>query len=223
MKDLKISLFQKLILALMFVLTSSGISAQYSIGGGLSAFGGFDTEFTRIGINGFYEVPRNEVNTFYIRGTLTIPLNVIDTINVEGNPNNPPTPFVKQVELKRRTTMFSVDGGTRIYLYNTYDAGFAVYGGFHLKGILASYSERLGDYDTDLYTPQQGTFPKSTSLLMSIGGNLGFKYQLPMNGSITADVTVDVIRRLHDPASILGQEIAPLSFSLNLGYRFDWF
>ena len=214
--------FSVLLFCITMLMSNNGVS-QYSLGGGLSTFGSFETDFTRYGIHAFYEAPRNEVNSFFIRGTLTLPINFYDSINVEGDINNPPNPFVKTVELRRRTSLFSVDGGTRVYLFNTYDAGFSVYGGFHLRGFLSTYSERLGEYDEDLYSPSQGALPSSTSLLLGIGGNVGFKHQLPMNGALTFDLVVDLIRRLHDPAAILTNEIAPLSFSFNVGYRFDWY
>ncbi len=210
----------------IFILIFSGqySISQYSLGGGITAMSGFDDSPTFVGVNGFYEAPRNELQTFFIRAGLFLPKRFFDETNVEAiDFDNPPTPFVKTVDLQRRTTLITLDGGNRMYLYNTYDAGLALYGGINLKGLLATYSERLGEYDETLYQPSDGVMPRSTSLLLSFGGNIGVKYQLPYRGALVFDIGLDLIRRMHDPAFILGNEIAPLSYTINIGYRFDWF
>lgn len=222
----------KKIIILFLVLSFIGtVHSQFSAGGGLSSFVGIGNSFqgesfrTRYGINMFYEQPRNEINTFYLRTMITLPINNFDSINISKKPDqfSTPGPSVKTISLRRRTTMFSIDGGTRTYFFNTFEMGTAFYGSLHLRGIIASYGEELSEFDETIYEPSNPPFEKEFALLMGIGGNLGVKYQLPYRGSLTFDIALDLIRRLHDPAFILGNDISPLSFTFNLAYRFDWY
>ena len=212
---------------LFFVAVSHFSYAQQSIGAGISTFHSVGIDFMRYGFTASLEQPRNEVNTFFLRGVYTFPIKFEDVIEIEkdyGITPTPPGPPKMDVGIVRKTSLFSVEGGTRYYLLNTYDMGTAIYGGFHMKGYIASYSE---DIDNDFivpegYTPIERT-PKQTSLLMSFGANIGFKYQLPMGNAINFDIVGDLVRALHDPAYILGNEILPICISLNLSYRFDQF
>lgn len=222
---------KKIVVVIIVLLFVSSIKAQFSVGIGPSSFVGIGSSpsgegfATRYGISAFYEQPRNEINTFYLRGILTLPINRFDSLNVSHKPNVPPGsgPSVLTVDLRRRTTMFSIDGGTRTYFFNTYEVGTAFYGSLHLRGIIASYNEELGEYDESIYEPSNPIPGIQYSLLMGVGGNLGVKYQLPYKGIITFDAAIDLIRRLHDPAFILVNDISPLSLTFNLAYRFDWY
>lgn len=222
---------KKVLFLLLVIICLGNLRAQFSIGVGPSSFLGVGTDpfgerfVTRYGINVFYEQPRNEVNTFYLRGLLTVPVSRFDSVNVSKKPDQlgTPGPSIKTISLKRRTTMFSVDGGTRTYFLNTFEVGTAFYGSLHLRGIIASYGEEYGEFDETIYEPSNPPFDKEYALLMGFGGNLGVKYQLPYRGSVTFDVVLDLIRGLYDPAFILGNDISPLSFSFNLAYRFDWY
>src|SRR5690554_4487666 len=143
-----------------------------------------------------------------------------------------PTDENLTTEKVTKTSYFAVDGGTRYYLYNQYDIGFAVFAGGHIKGILSSYSADyrmdsqydIKDYETADYPPQPLTgLNLQYSLLFAFGGTIGVKYQLPIRGALMFDMGLEVITRLYDPYAILGNDISPLSVSFNLGYRFDWY
>ena len=216
------------IIAIFSAITSLSFG-QYSLGGGISTVHGAGIDITRYGINAYFEVPRTEVNTFYIRPSLMLPQKFesnngsIETTPEAFNQGVSPS-VISNLRTTEKTSFFSVDGGTRIYFINTYDAGFSLYGGGHLKGIVSSYSQEIDleglDIDpNDYVTPGDKTY----SLLFSFGGNFGAKYQLPYRGAIVFDLALDLISRLYDPAAILGNEISPLSLSFNLAYRFDWY
>lgn len=217
---------KKIVTIALISMCISSLNAQFSIGIGPSSFLGIGTDsITRYGVNMFFEQPRNEVNTFYLRGLLTLPMNTYDSININKKPDQflTPGPSVKTIGLRRRSTMFSVDGGTRAYFLNTYEVGTAFYGSLHLKGIIASYGEELNEFDQSIYEPSNPPLEREYALLLGIGGNLGVKYQLPSRGSITFDIALDLFRRLYDPIVILGNEISPLSMTFNLAYRLDWY
>jgi hypothetical protein len=216
----------KLLKLLMFVLLLSPfqlVFSQYSAGGGITTFHGAGTEVNRFGFNAFFEQPQSSVRTAYIRTTLLFPQKyefetTIEAVDLSVQPQKLPVRTVS------KTSFFSVDGGNRVYFINDYDIGFALYGGFHLKGILSSFSNELlipSNVNVDDY--QTSTGPSQMSLLLGTGINAGAKYQLPMRGAITFDVVFELISRMYDPGNILGNEIAPLSLSFNLAYRFDWY
>ncbi|HLV42536.1 MAG TPA: hypothetical protein VKY37_09665 [Brumimicrobium sp.] len=221
-----------LIAALMFVFTSISTlsTAQYSLGGGLSSFHGVNLPISRVGVNFFAEVPRTPENTLFIRAAYMLPNSDSRSTFVSGKQGV--TPSMTEADLVAKTSYFAIDGGTRYYLFNQYDIGFAVFAGGHIKGILSSYSARyrmpgsldINDYETSDFPaqPLTGLSPQY-SLLFAFGGNVGVKYQLPMRGALTFDFALELITRLYDPYTILGNDIAPLSFSFNLGYRFDWY
>ena len=214
----------KKILILLFVAFCFYGNAQYSIGVGPGTFNSLNAGFTRVGLNVFYEKPRNERNTFFLRGLITIPVtSSTDTVLVTKTDINVEGPTFKPVPLDRITSLISVDGGNRTYFYNTYEVGLAIYGNAHFRGMIATYNERLGDYDESIYQPDSEPTGRSWSLLAGFGGNLGVKYQLPYRGSLNFDISADYIRAIVDPSFILGNEIGFLSLSLNLSYRFDWY
>lgn len=215
----------KIIIVVVFSIISTISVGQYSLGGGISTLHGAGIDITRYGLNMYYETPRTEVNTFYLRPTLMLPQKFSDETSVEATSFDVTPQKLEGVRVVDKTSYFSVDGGTRIYFINTYDAGFSLYGGGHLKGIVSAFSREYdisdgsidpNDYNIENIEPQY-------SLLFSFGGNFGAKYQLPYRGAIVFDLALDLISRLYDPASILGQEISPLSLSFNLAYRFDWY
>lgn len=213
----------------LFLLFASFIwqplNAQFSVGGGLSSFHGLNIDVNRFGLNVFVESPRTTNNTLMVRASIMLPDKNTKTSEVEKiDPNDFSIPTKVEAEAVSKTSYFAVDGGTRFYLINDYDIGFAVYGGGHLKGILSSYSAtyRLPDsLDANDYNTQ--TQDKSFSLLFGFGGNIGVKYQLPLRGALLFDFGAEIITGLYDPNLILTNEISPLSFFFNLSYRFDWY
>ncbi len=199
------------------------VHAQYSAGFGLSSFHGANTDINRVGFNAFLEMPNSDVRTSYYRATFLIPQRSESNTQIDALDFGTQPQKIDAREIAR-TSFFSVDGGQRVYFINDYDIGFAVYGGFHLRGILSSFSREYilpdsiaaEEYDTE-------PIPREFSLLVSFGANVGVKYQLPTRGALNLDFTLDVVSRIFDPQFILGQEISPLSFSVNLAYRFDWY
>lgn len=223
----------KIIAIAIFSILTTLSFGQYSIGGGITTVHGAGIDITRYGLNAYYEVPRTEVNTFYIRPSLMLPQKFesnngsIEVTDEAFNQGVSPS-VISNLRSVQKTSFFSVDGGTRIYFINTYDAGFSLYGGGHLKGIISNFSEEVDissletnpDFDPNNYNiPENSAY----ALLFSFGGNFGAKYQLPYRGAIVFDLALDLISRLYDPMQVLGNEISPLSLTFNLAYRFDWY
>lgn len=216
------------VLVAIFSFTNISI-AQYSLGGGISTFHGLNLPIHRFGFNFFAEIPKSPNNTFSIRAVYMLPNKNTNTVWASGK-----TPAVSPAQIQvteiGQTSYFAIDGGSRFYFINDYDIGFAVYAGGFIKGILSSYKSTYdmngdyskSDYITEDNRPLEGS-PLARSIFISFGGSVGIKYQLPTRGAFTFDVSGEVISRLMDPYQILGNEISPVSFSMNLAYRFDWY
>lgn len=218
-------------LSLFLTVIGSNSIAQYSLGGGIGTFHGLNTDINRTGLNVFVEVPKSSDATLFIRASYMLPNKFTEIGSIEAK-DFLTQPSKAEAEKITKTSFFSVDGGTRYYFINDYDVGFSIFAGPHIKGILASYGSEYrlpaginaDDYQTST-SPQQSLTELRPiySLLFAFGGTVGVKYQLPYRGAIMFDVGMELITRLHDPTPILGYEISPLSFSFNLGYRFDWY
>lgn len=220
-------------LSVLFASISSLGLAQYSIGGGVTSFHGLNTKINRFGLNAFVEVPKASDITLLVRAAYLFPEKDSRIAEIEAKDFNT-TPSKSEADLVAKTTYFAIDGGTRHYFINDYDIGIALFAGPHIKGILASYSYDFrvpsglnpDDYQTVAVNgpsqPLSGVDPQY-SLLFAFGGTVGVKYQLPYRGAIMFDLGLEIVTGLYDPSYILGNDIAPLSFSFNLGYRFDWY
>lgn len=199
---------------------------QAGVGGGLSTMDAVGIDFPRrFGGNIFFEVPRNEVNSFYLRTVIMVPsvtsgnatAEIIDFNNLP-----PGAPSVITIDAENRSSYISLDGGTRVYLYNTYDAGLALFGSITLKGIYSKYKRRFSDFNTDLYAVTEGAFDDEFGLFLGVSGNLGIKYQLPTSGDILFDIGIDLLRSLTQE-NIMGNVLSPVALCINLSYRFNYY
>jgi hypothetical protein len=218
----KITFLSMIVCCLMGLEVYGQISTAY----GISSVDGINLDYPRrYGVHFAYERPRSEVNTFYLRLKTTFPIRQAGEGQVEfidfNNPI-PGMPSTMQVDVQNRSSYWSLDGGTRIYFYNTYDAGFALYGGLTMKGIYSKFRQRFGEFDETIYQPSN-QFPEEIGIFYGIGGNIGFKHQLISGtGNIMCDFGVDLVQSLTQN-NIIGNEIAVLGFVINLAYRFDHF
>jgi len=222
-------------LSVVFAFVSNVGLSQYSLGGGFSTFHGANIPINRFGLNAFVELPQSNDVTLLVRAAFMFPEKDSRTTDIEAIGFGI-TPTKTEADIIAKTSYFAIDGGTRTYFINDYDVGLSVFAGGHLKGILASYSVDFrvpdgldpNDYQTipDVAgaqsQPLSGVSPQY-ALLFAFGATVGVKYQLPYRGALMFDFGLELITSLHDPYSILGNDISPLSFSFNFGYRFDWY
>jgi hypothetical protein len=209
------------VIASLLVMSSS--IAQYSIGGGYAHYGSLNGNATWNGINLYYETPRTDFNTFFLRGTLMLPHRGIDSTWVEAIPGTGTSPAVLPVEIQRSLSFFSIDGGNRTYFKNSYDAGVAPYVMSQFRGIISSYRERFSEFDPTKYQAPLDV-GKQYSVFIGMGVNVGVKLQLPYRGAVTIDLGADYLIPLMDDAQMLYyRDITQIGFFLNLSYRFDSF
>ncbi|MFA5575379.1 MAG: hypothetical protein WC994_10080 [Brumimicrobium sp.] len=229
---------RKLVLGIVIfviVLTSNVGFSQYSIGGGMSSYHGLNIPIHRLGFNVFGEFPRSTNNTFTIRGVYLLPYKSTNSTGFLEAKDPMTSPNYVSVDILQKSTFFSIDGGSRVYFFNDYDIGLAMYAGGYIKGIVSSLSNEPrfpaylnpDDYNTDLFYDEFGNpfeGKNQYSVLFAFGGTVGVKYQLPKRGALTFDLGLEFVNGLFDPNALLQRRlISPLSFAFNLAYRFDWF
>lgn len=195
--------------------------AQYSIGGGFIAKSCLNSSYNWNGLHAFVELPRTEVNTFYIRASLMLPIRSADSVNVTAVDFSV-SPQQMRVGVNQRSTYFSIDGGNRTYFMNSYDAGIAPYFASQFRGILGGFSEQFSDFDETKYSAPS-VFGRRNSVFIGMGVNIGLKYQLPLRGALTFDLGAEYIMTLFDNAQMMGAEFTPIGLFFNVAYRFDKF
>ncbi|MGB0933671.1 MAG: hypothetical protein ACPGU5_05275 [Lishizhenia sp.] len=196
---------------ILFVFISVVFSAlgQYSVGGGLSFLNPLDFEGTwNPGLNVIGEFPSTENQTFAAKLTIYAPRTT----------KNGPEIYVPETDEFIQNTikdnLFSFDGGTRRYFFNTYDSGASMYGGVNLKATINTY--RVENNDPNSSAPDT----RGYAILGSVYGYLGFKYQLPYRSAVFIDAGFDLVAF---PVIGSNPSLPGFFFTLNAGYRFDLF
>lgn len=213
----------RFVVVILFFAFGTPVLSQYNVGGGFSTFNSTNSGITRFGGHLYYENPRNEVASFFIRGLATLPVRSFDSLSLALVQFQPGLSSFKNVGREKSTSYFAIDGGQRRYIYNTYDSGFAIYANYHIKGVIAVVREDVEPYDPVLYQPNESSFDQGTSYLYGFGFGLGFKWQLPSTGSFLFEGAIDSFQRISDPTFILGREIGFFGLTFNVSYRHDIF
>ena len=214
------------------LLFGFNLSAQYSITGGLNGltvFGGAK-RFGGFGLG--FESPKDNEETFYVRvnfygkrmldpsiGQASITLDNIDKTDYT----------VMSVTGDSYLNYTTIDGGTRYYLFDGYDSGFGLYGGSNVMGVINQAKIKLQDYDHSKYRLPAGSSLTGTVLSLGVGFNGGAKYTFPGIGSLFLDANINYLL-LSIPSNDVAKIItpyftnnSPLLFSINLGFRKDFY
>jgi hypothetical protein len=214
---------------LVFSLTT--LNAQYSVNMGVNALSPFGTSQKYMGFHLGGEFPRDNDVSMYLRASfygkkkLDPLLFQENTIQLETiDPNDFNVAFVSGVTTFNYTT---IDGGLRYYLLDGYDNGFALYGGSNLMGVFNKAKFTVDEYDKTKYRLPTGTALSGTILNVGIGLSGGAKYTIPGVGSIYLDATFDYLL-ISLPSNTQASSIAsnfysPILFSLNAGFRKDFY
>lgn len=222
------------------VILSLNSNAQYSLGGGVSTLFQFGNAKPFGGLHFTVEFPRNNEVTFYGRMTYHFRQNKsqrTDLINNEAsyayaydfmtNPNSLPldASFVESFNY------FIIDGGTRYYIINGYDEGFALYGGSNIAFIVNTvrYKYEVEEYNQELYylTPnvERGLSKnKGTIINLAAGLSGGAKYTFPGVGTLYFDFNPSlVIFGLPSKEGIETSLYKNVVFNMSLGFRKEFY
>ncbi len=214
-------------LVVLVVLFFAGMAnAQISVNGGASMLVGFSNPGPWGGVHVGLEVPRDDAVSIYGRFTHHFRRTIGDSIPAFIIAKDPLTvPFSQTVNSIPSMNYNIIEGGTRYYLGNGFDYGFAAYGG---SCIMLIFNSVKGDYDTfdeTLYELDEFSRYKTTFFSLGFGLGGGVKYSSGRFGTFYFDLNLAYMifaqsSNENIPGSV-GDIYNPLIFNFNLGWRKD--
>lgn len=232
----------KILIAASLVFVGFASFGQYSIGGGASTLFQFGNNKPFGGLHIVAEFPRNNEVTFYVRANYLFKQNVNqavrtldptypDVIAYGIDPGTDPYSVVVPYNFKESFNYFMIDGGTRYYIINGYDEGFALYGGTNIGVAINSvkYGYQLDEYDQTKYTlggfdDQYNRNGQGTVLNLAVGISGGLKYTFPGRGTFYFDfnpaLMVFALPSQPDIETTLHKNVI---FNFNIGYRREFY
>ncbi len=210
-------------LLIIVLLVSGTISAQVSFNAGGSVMKGFSSPWYT-GFHAGLEIPRDDALSFYGRVTHLFHQTAEDSISFNAQAIDFTTTFPSVLTVKGLPSMnyTIIEGGTRFYLGNGFDFGFAAYGGTNFMLALNKVKVNYDDFDETLYEIQPAE--RVDGGIFGIGAGLlgGVKYSVPRYGTFYFDAGISYLFLVQGTQqNVYGALHSSLLFAMNLGYRYD--
>lgn len=211
-------------LLIIAILIAGSVSAQVSFNAGSSTLKGFGTPKWFTGFHLGVEVPRDDAMSFYGRFTHHFS-RAGDSLLVSAvAKETTTTPYVTNVMSISGMNYSIFEGGTRYYLGDGFDFGWAGYGGTSFMLIYNKVNTSYADFDEVNYQIDQST--ARDGAIISIGAGLlgGVKYTVPRVGTFYSDFSVSYLflGQVSNQTMYTGL-YSSLFFGINIGYRRDLF
>jgi hypothetical protein len=180
------------------------------------AFGGFHLGF---------EVPRDDAQSFYGKYTHMFKNQAQDPIDMYIYAIDLMTvPYTQTIQATPAMNYHIFEGGTRYYLGNGFDYGWAGYGGTNMQLIFNKVSAEYGPYDEALYEIDIDSRMDGSIFSFGFGLGGGVKYSSASSGTFYMDVSIAyLIFGQKSTAAVYQDLYNPLLFGVNFGYRKDLF
>ncbi len=212
----------------MAIALSGTSFAQVGISAGTNMLVGFGAQRTWGGLHFGLEIPRDDVISLYGRVSHYFARSSMDSIYNSAIAKDPinTTPFSVPVSGVARMNYTTLEGGTRYYLGDGYDFGWAAYGGSNLMLIFNGARNRYEDFDDVLYELDGGAPQRGTIFSLGFGLGGGVKYSVENLGTFYFDLSLAYIL-LGQASNTVANQVAstglyqPLLFTFNVGYRRD--
>jgi hypothetical protein len=216
----------KIIAVIMALMLSGAVSAQLGISAGGSLLKGFGQPKPWGGLHFGIEVPRDDAISIYGRITHHFKQNSQDSTLVPIIAYDLATiPYSKNINAISSMNYTMIEGGTRYYIGNGYDFGWAAYGGTNIMLVFNSVKMQYDGYDQVLYDLPEGYERKGSIVSLGFGLGGGVKYSVAGLGTIYFDTGLSYLLAglpSNQLASDQGsQQYSPLFFNFNLGFRKD--
>lgn len=206
----------------LFVFLAGWCGAQVSINAGGSMLVGFTSPGPWGGFHLGIEVPRDDAVSIYGRFTHHFRA-AGDSVPAFIVAKDATTfPYTSTVQTLPTMNYNIIEGGTRYYLGNGFDYGFAAYGGSCLMLVFNSVKAKYDTFDETLYDiDEQSRYEGSIfSLAFGLGG--GMKYSTVRFGTFYFDLNLAyMIFGQPSNGNIYADLYNPLIFNFNLGWRKD--
>lgn len=210
-----------LVIAILFLAGS--VNAQFSISGGTSVLKGFGTPKPWFGLHLGVEVPRDDAISFYARATHHFRRKSSEILSGNATAiNSTTTPVFQSLTGVPSMDYTIIEGGTRYYLGDGFDYGFAAYGGTNIKLVFNKVRVDYEGFDSEKYTLDGQT--RTGGWIFNVGAGLGggLKYTVPRWGTFYFDIGLSYLL-LSQPStqSVTAVQYSNLLFDMTLGYRHD--
>ena len=217
---------KKLLVILALVLGGTSF-AQVGLSAGGDMLVGFGAQKTWGGLHFGLEIPRDDAVSIYGRLSHYFSQSSNDSIFTSAIARDvTTTPYIINVNGVSRMNYTTLEGGTRYYLGDGYDFGWAAYGGSNLMLIFNGVQNRYDGFDEVLYELQDGGSQRGTIFSLGFGLGGGLKYSVENTGTFYFDLSLAYIifgqasNQVAEDAANIGL-YRPLLFTFNLGYRRD--
>lgn len=202
--------------------------AQVGVNAGSSVLVGFGAQRTWAGLHLGLEIPRDDAVSIYGRlghyfgQPSRTPIATFATAN-----DFTTTPYTITVNGESRMNYTTLEGGTRYYLGDGYDFGWAAYGGSNLLLMFNGVRNRYDEYDQTLYTIDDAGVQRGTIFSLGFGLGGGLKYSMENVGTFYFDMSLAYVIFGQASNNAAAQQFGdsglyrPLLFTFNLGYRRD--
>lgn len=215
---------KKLTLIAMLILTNISWS-QVSFNGGGSMLVGFGSPGPWGGIHLGFEVPRDDALSFYGRITHHFHKSARDSVALFATAKDFTTsPYTISFNSLPSMNYTMIEGGTRYYLGNGFDYGWAAYGGTNLMLVFnkVRMNHAQNSFDESLYTIDENS--RRDGSIFSLGGGLagGVKYSSARFGTFYTDININyMLIAQGSQQNIFADLYRSLIFSFNMGWRKD--
>lgn len=209
-------------LLVLFVFLAGWCGAQVSINAGTSMLVGFTSPGPWGGFHIGVEVPRDDAVSIYGRYTHHFK-RYGDSLAAYAVPIDPGSFLPTQSVMTAPSMNYNIiEGGTRYYLGNGFDYGFAAYGGSCLMLIFNTVKAKTEAFDESLYKLDESSRYEGSIFSLAFGLGGGVKYSTVRFGTYYLDLNLAyMIFGQPNNANIYGNLYNPLIFNFNLGWRKD--
>ena len=178
------------------------------------------------GVHLGFEIPRDDAISLYGKATHYFFQRSTDTIAETATAIDLTTiPFTQNVNAIPKMNYTVIEGGTRYYLGNGFDYGWAGYGGTKIMLVINKVNVDYDGFDESLYQLTTSEDLRMDGSIFSIGAGLGggVKYSSARFGTFYFDANVGyMLLGQSSSANVYGGQYASLLFDMNLGWRKDF-
>ena len=218
-------------IALIAVLISLSGLAQVSVMGGMNMLKSFSPDRPYAGFHLGLEIPRDDAISIYGRYSHYFSQSGVEVFTPQDyafyiEPRNPTSGlFGEYIGATPKMNYHIIEGGTRYYLGNGFDYGFAAYGGSNLMVIFNKVKLDYDPFDEVNYqiSDEYSFFSEGSIFSLGFGLGGGVKYTMAPYGTFYFDANVNYLI-LGQPSNnrVYGGMFRQLLFAFNLGYRKDF-
>ncbi len=221
-----------ILFASLLFLIPTFVTAQISFDGGTGVLKGFGAPKSFSNLHLGIEVPRSTDQSVYGRFSYFFPVTESTTQSTFVTGNSPNVnPYNLTVNYDRSTNYSLFEAGTRKYMGNDFDFGFAGYTGTNVMVIVNKVKNVYSTTDVtglytwaDNYSLSPSEEREGTILSLALGLQIGVKYTFPAIGTVYADLSGQYLLTKPTASNFTASQtqlLSSLFVIFNVGFRKD--